>query len=90
MSATALAPNTVAATAPALALAPPPYYWPRAQVFDFYATIAATPVDLVYLGETVCSRRHELRLGDWIELARLLRAAGKTVLLSTQIGRAHV
>ena len=49
MSATALAPNTVAATAPALALAPLPYYWPRAQVFDFYAAIAATPVDLVYL-----------------------------------------
>ena len=85
MSATALAPSPVAATAPALALAPLPYYWPRAQVFDFYAAIAATPVELVYLGETVCSRRHELRLGDWIELARLLRAAGKTALLSTQV-----
>ena len=65
MRSCALAPITTPTTAPtpALALAALPYYWPRAQVFDFYEAIAATPVDLVYLGETVCSRRQRQRRG---------------------------
>ena len=48
-----------------LALGPLLYYWPRDTVFAFYEAMAATPLDVVYLGETVCSRRHELRLADW-------------------------
>jgi collagenase-like PrtC family protease len=67
-----------------LALGPLLYYWPRQATLDFYADIADSPVDIVYLGETVCSRRHELRLDDWLEVAGVLAAAGKDVLLSTQ------
>lgn len=67
-----------------LALGPLLYYWPRQETLAFYADIAASPVDTVYLGETVCSRRHELRLDDWFGLARDLAAAGKEVVLSTQ------
>ena len=67
-----------------LALGPLLYYWPRQEVLDFYAGIAASPVDAVYLGETVCSRRHELRLDDWLELGRQLAAAGKEVILASQ------
>jgi O2-independent ubiquinone biosynthesis protein UbiV len=66
-----------------LALAPLPYYWPRQAVFDLYADVAAAPVDIVYLGETVCPRRHELRWADWLEIAAMLAAAGKEVVLST-------
>jgi collagenase-like PrtC family protease len=68
-----------------ISLGPLLYYWPRETVLNFYDEIASTPVDVVYLGETVCSRRHELRLADWLDIATRLRAAGKEVVLSTQV-----
>ena len=68
-----------------LALGPLLYYWQRDTVLRFYESVAAMPVDIVYLGETVCSRRHELRLADWLDVAARLRAAGKEVVLSTQV-----
>jgi len=67
-----------------LALGPLLYYWPRQQVFDFYEAIASTAVDIVYLGETVCARRHELRVQDWADIAKKLAAAGKQAILGTQ------
>ena len=67
-----------------LALEPISYYWPRETVLGFYRAVADSEVDIVYLGETVCSRRHELRLPDWLDLAASLAAAGKEVVLSTQ------
>ena len=68
-----------------LSLGPLLYYWPREQVLAFYRDIATSPVDIVYLGEAVCSRRHEVRLNDWFDLAAMLQAAGKQVVLSTQV-----
>lgn len=67
-----------------LALGPNLYYWTREALDEFYAQVANAPVDIVYLGETVCSRRHLMRLPDWIELAQKLADAGKEVVLSTQ------
>jgi O2-independent ubiquinone biosynthesis protein UbiV len=67
-----------------LTLGPLLYYWPRQSVIRFYEEIAGTSIDTVYLGEVVCSRRHELRLPDWLDLAAALDAAGKEVVLSTQ------
>jgi O2-independent ubiquinone biosynthesis protein UbiV len=67
-----------------LALGPVLYYWPRERLDAFYRLAATAPVDIVYLGEVVCSRRHEYRLADWLAVAERLAAAGKEVVLSTQ------
>lgn len=66
-----------------LSLGPPQYFWPREQVLAFYRDALDWPVDVIYLGETVCSKRRELRTRDWIALARDLREAGKEVVLSS-------
>lgn len=66
-----------------LTLAPIPWFWPRQRVFEFYAEAAGWPLDVIYLGETVCSKRRELRTRDWLALAAELRAAGREVVLST-------
>jgi len=66
-----------------LALGPVLYYWSREKIQAFYEGIATAPVDIVYLGETVCSRRHIMRTADWLEMAKMLAAAGKKVVLST-------
>ena len=68
-----------------IALGPLQYYWPRLNTLQFYESVREWPVDIVYLGETVCSRRHELRLPDWLEVADMLADAGKDVVLSTQV-----
>ena len=68
-----------------LSLGPLQYYWPRLQTFDFYQAMAETAVDVVYLGEVTCSRRRELRLSDWLDIAQLMRDAGKEVVLSTMV-----
>lgn len=67
-----------------IALGPLLYYWPRERVLAFYDAVAASAADIVYLGEVVCSRRHELALDDWLEIGERLAAAGKEVVLSAQ------
>lgn len=66
-----------------LSLGPLQYFWPRAATLAFYRAVADWPVDIVYLGETVCSKRRELNFRDWLALAEELSAAGKEVVLST-------
>jgi collagenase-like PrtC family protease len=68
-----------------ISLGPIYYYWTKKKVLDFYDEIADTPVDIVYLGEVVCSKRNQLMLSDWLSIAKKLKDAGKEVVLSTLI-----
>jgi collagenase-like PrtC family protease len=72
-----------AGDSPRLSLGPVQYFWSRDTLLDFYAQVAEAPVDIVYLGETVCAKRRSLRLDDWLGLADDLVGAGKQVVLST-------
>ncbi|WP_020505948.1 ubiquinone anaerobic biosynthesis protein UbiV [Lamprocystis purpurea] len=68
---------------PRLSLGPLLYYWPREQVLDFYAEMIETPVEVIYLGETICSKRRLLRPEDWWDLAERVAASGREPVIST-------
>ena len=80
-------PSPPAPTAPSrlpLTVGPVLYHWSRTTLLQFYAEMADGPAATLTLGETVCARRRELRLADWLALGRELAAAGKTVVLAAQ------
>lgn len=56
-----------------LSLGPVLFYWDRQHTLDFYADMADMPLDVIYLGETVCSKRRDMGLDDWLGLARELK-----------------
>jgi len=66
-----------------LSLAAVPYFWDKQKYFDFYQRVATSAVDIVYLGETVCSKRRHMGLDDWLSIAELLTAQNKQVILSS-------
>ena len=66
-----------------LSLGPLQYFWPRQTTLAFYRDVAGWPLDIVYIGETVCSKRRELGTRDWIALGHELAASGKQVVLSS-------
>lgn len=66
-----------------LSLGPVLFYWDRQQTLNFYADMANLPLDVIYLGETVCSKRRDLGLDDWIGLGReLIQESSAQIVLS--------
>ena len=66
-----------------LSLGPLLYLWDGDTIKQFYREIAKSMVDIVYLGETVCSKRRAMTLDDWLQLAEMLADNGKQVVLSS-------
>jgi len=67
-----------------LTLGPIAYHWSAESRRDFYAYIAdEAPVDEVYLGEVICSKRAPFHEGDLPKTIDRLERAGKTVIIST-------
>lgn len=65
------------------ALGPLLYFWPKQDVEQFYLQASASEADIIYLGETVCSKRRELKPQHWLDIATQLAGSGKQVVLST-------
>jgi collagenase-like PrtC family protease len=65
------------------ALGPLLYFWPKQDVESFYQQAKDSSADIIYLGESVCSKRREMKPKHWFDIAKELSAAGKQVVLST-------
>lgn len=65
------------------ALGPLLYYWPKNDTEQFYRDAMQSDADIIYLGETVCSKRREMKANDWLNLAKELAQSGKQIVLST-------
>lgn len=59
-----------------LSLGPVLYYWDKERLARFYEQMASLALDVIYLGETVCSKRRVFNLDQWLGLGRELQQAG--------------
>ncbi|MDR5018244.1 U32 family peptidase [Yersinia rochesterensis] len=59
------------------------YYWPKTDIEAFYQATVSSSADIIYLGENVCTKRREMKVGDWLALAKEVAASGKQVVIST-------
>jgi len=67
-----------------LTISPILFHWPAEKKRDFYFKIAdEAPVDTVYLGEVVCSKRMSFFEPYYAEVTERLENAGKKVIFST-------
>ena len=67
-----------------LSLGPVLFNWPDEVWRDFYARVAdEAPVERVYVGEVVCSKREPFRETAMAAVVERLERAGKEVVIST-------
>jgi collagenase-like PrtC family protease len=67
----------------ALTLGPLLFNWPGTRWRDFYMRIAdEAPIEIVYLGEVVCSKRQPFFMNELPDVVERLQRAGKTVIFS--------
>ena len=65
------------------ALGPLLYFWSKDKVESFYLQARESKADIIYLGESVCSKRRLMKPADWIAIGKELVPTGKQVVLST-------
>ncbi|NDL61384.1 U32 family peptidase [Acerihabitans arboris] len=65
------------------ALGPVLYCWPKPDIEAFYQAARDSSADVIYLGETICSKRRAMKTGDWLTLAKAMASSGKQVVIST-------
>lgn len=69
---------------PQLTMGPIQYHWPAKQWKDFYWRVAEeAPVDIVYIGEVICSKRAPFYEPLYEEVKNYLEKTGKKVIFST-------
>lgn len=64
-------------------LGPVLYFWSKPTLETFYQQATKSSADIIYLGETVCSKRREMKPNQWLDLAKEIASSGKQVVLST-------
>ncbi|MBD1573697.1 U32 family peptidase [Vibrio sp. S17_S38] len=64
-------------------LGPLLYFWAKNDVEKFYQQAKESPTNIIYLGESVCSKRREIKPKHWFDMAKELADSGKQVVLST-------
>ncbi len=61
-----------------------PFNWSEKAITDFYTEMANLPLDTIYIGDTVCSKREAtIPIKKWLEIADKLQAEEKQVIFST-------
>ncbi|THB73823.1 MAG: U32 family peptidase [Gammaproteobacteria bacterium] len=61
-----------------------PFNWDFQTATDFYREMAALPIDVIYIGNTVCSKRETtVSIKQWLQIAEELQTQGKQVIFST-------
>lgn len=68
-----------------LSLGPIQFYWSKETLLEYYLEMAKMPLDTIYIGEVVCSRRHEMRFEDWCDLAEIIAESGKEIIFSSLV-----
>ncbi|WP_053214049.1 U32 family peptidase [Pseudomonas sp. Q12-87] len=68
-----------------LSLGPVLFYWDKTQLGNFYAEMSALPLDVIYLGETVCSKRRAFSLDQWLGLARELQTCSQAQIVLSSL-----
>jgi collagenase-like PrtC family protease len=66
-----------------LSLGPVLFFWSGEKLSEFYQQMSQTSVDIIYMGETVCSKRRSFNFEQWFDLAKTVVSEGKQVVLST-------
>ena len=68
-----------------LSLGPVLFYWDKEQLSHFYTEMSALPLDVIYLGETVCSKRRAFSLDQWLGLGRELQECSQAQLVISSL-----